>query len=301
MSARRKVWLFWVSEAAACVLFMAIALPGRSAVVARTFAAQAGESKAAIMESVHVLQSFLMWSELLAFLGFSLAAAVLVAAGRRRTFFIPGLVSVASLLAFRIPQADAGLVAFPFAWYHEPNLPWWVITSPVAAALGLVLVLAPASVLALSQGAAPTANRTVRAPDLLAMAACLALIAVLIGALPDSSGGALVPYRVPMAWILPSVAVFGLLLGTKRPWWPWLYMGLPFLGIWLPRLALIEHGMKSWAIPAELLATYRLGYALESWLHDVFPLIAAGLIASVWPPLSRLISRAAKVSRGTKP
>jgi hypothetical protein len=232
-----------------------------------------------------------IWWELLVFLNFSLSAAILAGIGRRRTFFLPALVSVAVLLVWPPPGIRLAPTPFPFGWLNQHQAsPWWVRSVFVSATIGLILVLAPATVLAFSRPR--TQGRRLDRADWASLGIVVALLCAAVVAVPHSGGGAvIVGQRLRGYWTLPYVVLFGVLLGTRKPWWPWVYLLLPFAGVWIPYVSGLIHDVTGGGLTGELLRIFRLGELLDEFLIDVAPSILVGLVAASWQPLSKVLRR----------
>ncbi|MGH2595650.1 MAG: hypothetical protein ACRDH7_06780 [Actinomycetota bacterium] len=210
-------------------------------------------------------------ASLLIAVGFVLPGVILAASGRRLTAFLPLLVAP----AVRYPQ-DLLFVTRSWASTTWPR-------GPVASTVATMMVMA------LPVGAVTYAKRGSRVshvrPSLVAgIASALAcgagvVAAVFIaqGVLARHLGGT--GGEVGVAGIVPpaiAIAVFGMLLGPDRRWWPWSLVPAAFLLSAGPSYALIIG-------PQRVLDWSNFGI--------VAPLFAAGLVSSAWRPLAAGLSR----------
>jgi hypothetical protein len=234
------------------------------------------------------------WMEFLVFVNLSLSAAILAHAGCRRTFFLPTLVSVGVLLIFPPPFRHLSPTPFPFGWLAWPSLPWWVRNTVLSDAIGLALVLAPATLLALS---GPRSRpKRLSAADWAALGIVATAIGVFAVAAPHSAGGSvIVGQQLRGYWTLPSVGLFGILLGTRRPWWPWVYIVFPFAGVWIPWVSDVVLGDPGDLVGDDL-RTVQTGVIVLTFLRDVFPMIVVGLVGASWRPLATVLGGRSRVS-----
>jgi hypothetical protein len=234
-------------------------------------------------------------SQVLVFVNLSLSAALLAHVGRRLTYFLPALTLVAGLQLWEPSGLRLAATPFPFAWVQGSTTPWWVGNVMVASAIGLLVVLIPATFVSLSAPRAAPEHRD--SSDWMALVIVVVVLAALVVVSPHSSGGAvIVGQHLRGFWTIPSVAVFGLLLGIRRPWWPWVYLTVPFVGVWTPWmydlvLDVTRGNDVTGGLTGDMQVTFRLGVMFQSFLTDILPLIVAGLIAASWQSLAKALRR----------
>jgi hypothetical protein len=238
-------------------------------------------------------------------LGLTLPGLVLAGSGRRASALLPLLavpvVFVASQVVgwFTLHGSTHPLLGVSdwFAGADAAGRPFWQSHTVLAAGADVVLLAVPALALALlvRPARAPgraAANRIPRRAALFATLTCgLGVFAVLWlfshTGLFSSTGAEL--WNLPSQTFAPLVvmALFGLLLGTDRAWWPWSIA---------PVAVLLSLGpaMATFAFPWHMVAL--------SWFAAAVPLGAVGLIASLWRPVAlRFARRSAEVGRAAAP
>jgi len=206
------------------------------------------------------------------FLMLALVGSAVASRGRRVLFALPaaGYVLGSALLGAHRPEAIGGewsldcystglMCAGP--WFGHP----WI--GPL---IDLALVLVPGLAVAMSVRPRRWPGRT----DAAAVAAILSAVALVA-----TAGWAMAVIQNGLdERAVPAVAALGIVLGTARPWWPWLHVlfatfASGSFGVVLSYLM--------WPDPH-----YPLTDALPYVLERTWPIVAVALIASAWQPLA---------------
>ena len=242
-------------------------------------------ARASCEQGINSLSSNLFAYGLFALLGYvalALPGIALAVSGRRRVFWLPAAVAWA-LLAVGAGPFFARLYSFGVAMnfaaeaHRHPTVHWMLPpwdTHPVLGALmGLALVLAPAAFAARGQASAPTLGHSQpsRAVAMLACAGAAALL--MLAAHPWTTQRAFEPqWWVPWFAVAGYAFVVGLMLGSTRPWWPWLHVVVPLL-------------MTGWVqVQALLLITHQMipGPSMIWDLKRTVPFVAVCLIGAAY-------------------
>jgi hypothetical protein len=209
----------------------------------------------------------------LAFVALSLVGVLLAHRGHRLLFAAPTIAYVFASVVIppHVPEAlgrQWSLVCFSAIqrcatpWYGHP----WVGPTIDAA-----LVLVPGSLVV--RRLAGTGSR--RALDEATVAAKLACAAI-----AATAGWAILVVQNGIDLkALAAVALMGLILGTPRPWTPWFQI----------LVAIVLAQTLAWLV--DFLASPDPWYAgTTPWLTaETWPIVAAGVIASLWEPLAAAI------------
>lgn len=206
-----------------------------------------------------------------AYLVLSIAGAAIAGRGHRLLFSLPAtaLIFVSVLPSPHQPHAIG--LEWTIVCYAPNTCSWpWFAHPWVGALVDLALVLIPGGVVARS-GPARRWPGSTEAPVVAAILTAAATAGTAWWALE-----AIRMYVDPA--MLAAVAVFGLVLGVTKPWWPLLHVlfaafAVGFLGMMLDFLL--------WPDPG-----YAFADALPYALEELWPVVAIGLIASAWQPLA---------------
>ena len=162
---------------------------------------------------------------------------------------------------------------------------YWQVHGELAIAADLILVLIPAVAVLAMLRPEPRPR-----PEILPRHAAWAATFVIAGSIV---GLRLLWFRMPgelfvstslaFSWVSVGIMVlFGALLGTHRRWWPWALV---------PVAILLSLG------PAMLLMAMPSRFTAFTWFHGALPLVAVGLIASLWHPVAnRFAGRAGRAT-----
>jgi hypothetical protein len=161
-------------------------------------------------------------------------------------------------------QCFNGICADP--WFAHP----WL--GPL---VDLTLVLIPGLVVAIRV----RSRRWPEVRDAPAIAAILATGAVVVTAAWTT---AVIQASVDLRAVV-AVGAFGIVIGTARPWWPWLHVLFA---------TLVTGALVSFA--ESILLPYPEFSLLEAWrygLQMAWPIVVIGLLASGWQPLASALRR----------
>lgn len=218
---------------------------------------------------------------LLVGLGLALPGAVLAASGRRLSAVVPVALAGAG------SAIDAALwtgrrVAGPFGVSGElfagDVRSYWTQHPELAVLVDVLLVAVPAIVIAfvLRPPRRPRPEPLARHGAWVATLTIGAAIVAVRLALPRVSSEPLFAEPFNDAWITTGLmALFAAMLGTDRRWWPWSLVPVAVLLSLGPAMAVLS-------IPSHLTAL--------TWFGGVVPLIAVGLVASLWRPLAERLA-----------
>jgi hypothetical protein len=205
--------------------------------------------------------------------GLAWPPVVLAATGRRLTAFLP-LLPVAGGVTVSVATVSL--------WNGPPR----ISDGLAAATIDLVLVATPAAAVAYAMRRRPRP----RGPELgwlgclISAGVCAAAAAAILVAVPVVQAwhyGYSDPLNGDLSTLVPAalvMGIFGALLGSERPWWPWsLVPAALFLSLG-PSVALLSTS----GYP---------GVSIWSPFGAVVPLFLVGIAATWWRPMSVAVSR----------
>jgi hypothetical protein len=205
------------------------------------------------------------------YLGFAGAGLVLAFLGRRTLFVVPALSFVVYGVAVgygHLPQPigaqwNVGCASGCAAWFSNP----WI-----GATLGLVFVLLPGAVVALTVPGRRWPDR-LDAPAVAGIGVALAATVVAYRTAVIVNGSAALPETI-------TVASFALLAGTAKRWWPWAHV----------LVALVLSG-GAWVLVWNAMYPDAPGGSVAFLSETSVPLLAVALLASSWQPIAALLRR----------
>jgi len=216
----------------------------------------------------------------IAFVTIAVVGEAIASRGHRVLFALPGIAYVFASLAIspHLPHAIGPQWQLAcWDWdvtYTTCAMPWFG-NAWFGPTVDLALVLVPGLVVTRRVRPHRWPGRT----DAAAVAGILTAVALVTTAVWSMS---VVQNGVDITPVA-AVAVLGLVLGAARPWWPWLNV---IVAVALANGFAWLLDMMFWPEPE-----YPLSSALPYILGDTWPIVAVGLIASLWQPLAWLIRR----------
>ena len=206
---------------------------------------------------------------------FALAQTAIARRGHRLLWAIPpvAFVLLGAITSHGAPQTIG--VPWVVACFRDCATPWY-LGSWAGSIADLALVLVPGAVVA-ARMPGVRFSKWIDAPAAAALALCTAL-AVIVGRTWGALGHA------PDLAAFSAVVALGLLVGTARPWWPWLHVAF----------AVVASGALAWFLSgggaAGLPSSAGAGEP-SSVIGTAGPFVVGVLAASAWEPLASVIRR----------